>query len=156
MIMTSRPHIIRCAHCKGVHATVAQVRECSGRNIVPAATGPAGPVAPWDRDPELARPARPRRAPVTEDGMYLHEGRVYKVQVAKQGSGRLYAKRLDEGTFVYESGAIYRLSADERMTLAQAQEYGRLYGICCRCGAELTDEKSIEDGIGPVCATKWN
>ena len=145
--MTTTMHTIRCAHCRGTHATVAQVRECSGR--VPRQERP---TAPWDRDPE---PARPRRTPVTEDGVYLHDGLVYKVQIAKQGSGRLYAKLLEDGVFVYAPGAIRKLSAHEKMTLEQAQEYGRLYGICCRCGAELTDEKSIEDGIGPVCAAKF-
>lgn len=149
--MMTRTHTIRCGHCRATHASVEQVRLCS-------ATGghanhlPATPVAPWDRE----QPApRPRRVPVTEDGIYLHDGEVYKVQVAKQGSGRLYAKRLQDGAFIYAPGAVRHLSADERMTLERAQEYGRLYGICCRCGAELTDEVSIEAGIGPICATKF-
>jgi len=29
------------------------------------------------------------------------------------------------------------------------------FGICCCCGATLTDPKSIEAGIGPICASKW-
>lgn len=40
----------------------------------------------------------------------------------------------------------------ERLTLEQAQEFGRLYGVCGICGATLTDETSIAAGIGPVCA----
>ncbi len=40
------------------------------------------------------------------------------------------------------------------MTLEQAQEFGKLYGVCCRCAADLTDEDSIARGMGPVCAGK--
>lgn len=96
---------------------------------------------------------------VTEDGMYRKGDVIYKVQVAKNGSGRLYAKVLREVSpgeweFAYESGAIAKLTPADRVTVEQAQEFGRLYGVCCRCAADLTDEKSIADGIGPICKTK--
>lgn len=32
---------------------------------------------------------------------------------------------------------------------------GQDTGICCCCGAELTDPVSIAAGIGPICAGKW-
>lgn len=85
------------------------------------------------------------------------EGTIYKVQVAKQGSGRLYAKKLTDGVFVYEgrSGGFRLLSAETLVDLETAAAYGRLYGVCCRCGADLTDEDSIERGIGPVCAGRF-
>jgi len=38
---------------------------------------------------------------------------------------------------------------------ALARQYGIETGNCSCCGRELTDQKSIEAGIGPVCATKW-
>jgi hypothetical protein len=94
------------------------------------------------------------------DGMYRTEdGTVYKVQYAVNGSGRLYAKRLvlqpDGGaTFEYEPGAVFRLRPEQKMTLEEAREWGVLYGTCCVCGRTLTDEGSIEAGIGPVCAAK--
>lgn len=100
---------------------------------------------------------------VTEDGMYqTSDGTVYKVQIAKQGSGRLYAKQLVEHktetgsswSFEYASGAIHRLTPADKMSLEKAQEFGKLYGVCCRCAADLTDERSIEAGIGPICAGK--
>jgi hypothetical protein len=101
---------------------------------------------------------------VTEDGMYrTPDGTVYKVQIAKQGSGRLYAKKLTEykredGTsewsFEFAKGAMRSLTADMKMSLADAQEFGKLYGVCCRCAADLTDEASIERGMGPICAGK--
>lgn len=104
-----------------------------------------------ERDQAPAPVAAPRRAAV-DPGMYRKDGVIFKVQLAVHGSGKPYAKRLDHGTFIYEVGAINRLTAENRMTLDQAEEFGKLYGICCVCGATLTDEKSIARGIGPVCA----
>jgi hypothetical protein len=39
--------------------------------------------------------------------------------------------------------------------LEAARKYGRDTGTCSCCGRELTDKKSIEAGIGPVCESKW-
>ena len=36
-----------------------------------------------------------------------------------------------------------------------AIEYGRAMGRCSMCGRTLTADKSIEDGIGPVCKKNW-
>lgn len=103
------------------------------------------------------------------EGIHLLDGVIYKVQVAVHGSGQLYAKVLTEPSYgtdyqagVYDSkwtfeylgrkGAFWKLSESTLMTLEQAKEFGKLYGMCCVCGATLTDERSIEAGIGPVCA----
>lgn len=107
-----------------------------------------------------------------EAGMYrTADGTIYKVQRAVHGSGHLYAKRLvkldqaytkvtrgKEHTvtheFEYASGAIRSIRPSDRMTLDQAREFGALYGTCCVCGRTLTDERSIEAAIGPVCANR--
>lgn len=107
--------------------------------------------------PQQVSPTRATGRPSgpTKDGMYRRaSGEIYKVQKAVHGSGRLYAKRLNVETrsFEYEPGAIFRLTDDDRMTLVQAAEFGRLYGFCVKCGSTLTDEKSIAAGIGPICA----
>ena len=36
-----------------------------------------------------------------------------------------------------------------------ARAYGKRTGICSCCGRELTDPVSIENGIGPICESKW-
>lgn len=95
---------------------------------------------------------------ISLEGMHVtSEGVVYKCQRAVHGSGNLYAKRLNvasDGTacFEYESGATRMLSKATRMTKEQAAEFGHLYGVCCNCGRTLTDETSIAQGYGPVCA----
>jgi hypothetical protein len=94
--------------------------------------------------------------PVTEAGMYKSGGQIYKVQAARE-SGNLYAKRLipgdpgEKATFEYAKGAISRLKASERLSMEDAKEFGALYGSCCVCGRLLTNEVSIEAGIGPIC-----
>ena len=94
-----------------------------------------------------------RRASIeVTEGYYLHEGAVYKVQRSK--AGRLYATRLDEEAHKFEfvSGAVYRLSPDERMDEEAMAAFGRRTGICGVCSALLTNPESIERGIGPICA----
>lgn len=129
-----------------------------------------------DVDEELATleamPEREWKATVgpdeLTDGMYRKDGEIYKVQVAVHGSKRLYAKKLvklDEPRqmakgvrtheFEYASGAIRTLTPADKMTLEEAKAWGALYGTCCCCGALLTDENSIEAGIGPICAKKF-
>jgi len=39
--------------------------------------------------------------------------------------------------------------------LTAAIRYGKVSGSCSCCGRELTDPRSIEAGIGPICATKF-
>lgn len=94
-----------------------------------------------------------------EAGMYRMDGVIYKVQAAVHGSGHLYAKQLsvyedDAGVtvgFHYAKGVVSRLTPAHRMSLEDAKAFGALYGTCCVCGRTLTNETSIEAGIGPVC-----
>jgi len=44
-------------------------------------------------------------------------------------------------------------AADDPLTAAI--RYGKVSGECSCCGRELTDPRSIERGIGPICATKF-
>lgn len=91
-----------------------------------------------------------------ETGMYLAGGEVFKVQQSK-GTDRRYALKLDTDTwkFEYAPGAVRTLTGGQRMTLEQAKEFGVNHGVCCVCGATLTDPKSVEAGIGPVCAKRF-
>ena len=45
-----------------------------------------------------------------------------------------------------------RVAADPA---AAARVSGKDTGVCCCCGAELTDPVSIAAGIGPICAGNW-
>lgn len=48
--------------------------------------------------------------------------------------------------------AVVRVAQDPRGT---AVAYGRMTGNCACCGRELTDPKSVELGIGPICISNW-
>lgn len=95
--------------------------------------------------------------PEKAEGFYRLAGTVYKVQVALHGSGQAYAKRWDTETLAWEMapGMVRQLSLNDRMTLDEAKAWGKLYGQCIKCGRTLTDEASIEAGIGPKCAESF-
>ena len=87
-------------------------------------------------------------------GMYAKEdGTIVKVQQSRN-TGRLYGKVLDDdGNFEYEPSAVREVV--RKLTLEEAAAYGQRTGVCCVCGRELTNESSIEAGIGPVCAGRF-
>ncbi len=96
---------------------------------------------------------------VTE-GIYKVGETIYKVQPSR--GGNLYAKELiltEEGKaadWEYVGRRPFRtFSAETRLTLEEAKEFGKTHGICCACGALLTAEDSMEAGIGPVCAGRF-
>ena len=37
-----------------------------------------------------------------------------------------------------------------------AKEYGSMSGFCCFCNKPLTDDRSVTEGYGPVCAKSWD
>jgi hypothetical protein len=94
-------------------------------------------------------------------GMYrTSEGTIYRVHESRE-TGRLYAKRMEwdvlmesKPRFEYDRGAIYALTSADRMTLDEARAWGVETGVCCVCGAFLTDAKSVARGIGRVCEGK--
>lgn len=113
------------------------------------------------RQAERAGKAQARQGAVKiEDGMYLLDGEIFKVQHAVHGSGKQYATQLipnepgQKATFIYVPGVVSRLRPEHRMTKEKAKQWGALYGTCVRCGAVLTAEDSIDRMMGPICATK--
>jgi hypothetical protein len=88
-------------------------------------------------------------------GFYCLDGEIVKVQLNQAGT-KHYAKRLiQEGEtwhFYYEAGLINKLTPAMKLEEEQAAAFGKIYGYCCICSARLTNETSIERGIGPICA----
>lgn len=127
------------------------------------------PVAPTKKEasaaierllalPKVDTPA----AEELEDGVYLHDGKIYKVIHAVHGSGKQYAKVLEvqrnedgttSGTFEYAGRQpLASITAADRLTAEKAREYGLLYGMCVNCARDLTKEESIHVGYGQTCA----
>lgn len=173
--------ICRSGGTEHTHTTVAEVKVCYGVAKTVELPDPAdmgnNQNRGWvsrERDRLRAQEShgdgrthkRPAVNPQTlAEGFYVHENHPYKVIVAHNGSGRKYAKilNLETGKWDYGRGAIYKLSPDEQMTLEQALDIAKvskdvnsiLYGRCFICGTPLTDDNSIERGIGPICAGKY-
>lgn len=145
----------RIRHWLGLNPSQDQVSEAIGRL---KAEGFTGRKFSFQTGPEPAPDE-------VEEGFYEVEGyppnepvwRIIKIQRAVHGSGNLYGKELDVHTGRFEkiTGAV-RLVRERgtRLTTERARELGQLYGMCLRCGATLTDEDSIDRGMGPVCAAK--
>lgn len=137
---------MKCGHCKETEGvTVAHVRSCAGN-------APKPPVA-------VSAPVKPVVKTLAEEpvaGIYVlpNGGNMYKVQQSPK-SGQFYAKvwdrELQEWEYVGKK-PLYSLTAEHRMTAAQAKQWGDIYGNCVFCGRTLTDERSIDAGYGPVCA----
>lgn len=96
-----------------------------------------------------------RSAPQMCEGFYAYGDGVAEVVRTRDGQ-RLYAKSLDvlTGRWQYASGAMSHLKAEDRLTLEQAAALGKQWHRCMICGRELTNEDSIDRGIGPICAAK--
>lgn len=157
---------VKCGHCKATHSSIAEVRACSvveHGDTAPRQTNAA------ERAEESRQAAQVKTKVRAPEGMYRKAGTIYKVQVSHYGAGKgkTYAKRLIETgakdsrtgknkwRFEYAQGFVFELRPEHALTLAQAAEFGCLYGSCAICGRTLTDEKSIDAGIGPVCASKF-
>ena len=78
----------------------------------------------------------------------------------EEGNYGLQPKYLGKVT---TNGMDSRLGDDIKAVLMEAAQdpltaairYGKQSGACSCCGRELTDPRSIERGIGPICATKF-
>lgn len=150
---------IRCAHCKDRHDTVVAVKECSMKSTSAVAVldkpAPAPTAVAFKPVQPVTTPGMYRKVITTARGVVPI---VYRVRKSK--TGNLYAESLvqsapgHKGRFIYAPGAVKALTADMKMTLEQAAAYGHAYGVCCICGALLSDPKSVEQGIGPVCIKK--
>ena len=116
---------------------------------------------------------------VAEDGIYKVDNGdgtwdIYKVATAQyhDATGYKFARKLalkprteeelnpkhpkhtHKGRFVKAKGMQFRLKPEQLLPHDEAVKFGQVYGFCVRCGAILTDEDSIERGMGPDCASK--
>lgn len=71
-------------------------------------------------------------------------------------NGTDYAGRIDGGEFrranTYIQGTEEALRGVLEAPFQRAVTAGRETGSCCFCGRELTDERSVSAGYGPICA----
>jgi hypothetical protein len=94
-------------------------------------------------------------------GLYQHDdGLVRKLYMTQ--NDRLACKLLHvhgtTGSFQYEKGGTRTVSnalaagTAHVMTQDEAAAFGRQHSFCCNCALDLTDDRSLAAGYGPVCA----
>lgn len=95
-----------------------------------------------------------------------HPGAVNLTDGGSYGQNKWYGRITVDGVFA-PAEACRNLSPEDkrefwalltRMRDGDAEqvfaEFGKRFGLCCMCGRELTNEQSVEDGIGPICKKK--
>jgi len=102
-----------------------------------------------------AKPSDLLPVTVAEKGYYKVDGNIYTVVSGKKDKTRSYAKILvnegNRGHWDYARGMVMKLQPENRITIQEAKEFGHLHGFCMCCGKTLTDPKSVEAGVGPIC-----
>ena len=110
----------------------------------------------------------PKKAVMLTEGMYKKDGELYKVATTRT-SGQLVGYKwnlfatpeptkrgLKYGEFEYLGKAILnKLSPNDKLSIEEAKAIGVEFHYCCVCGIELTNQDSIDAGIGPICASKF-
>jgi hypothetical protein len=122
-------------------------------------------------DPHVAlyMPGLPFNVRALEPGVYENEHGIF---IVKKNAAKtsLYAKKLIEINgvrkvesgdhvqieFEYDRNAIALIKPEHKMDFERAKELTIRYGRCINCGRKLKDAKSVERGIGPVCAKSFS
>ena len=88
-----------------------------------------------------------------------NDGGVYVTQARDTDDEGAYLGKVMGGKFLKvrdctdaKSAEVVAVCTDPK---AAAVAHGKKYGRCSACGRELTDEDSIDAGIGPVCAENY-
>lgn len=83
-------------------------------------------------------------------------GALYVVEIEDDA----YQGKIVDATFSAmretKADVLSRLQTIAQNPLEAAVRYGRRTGTCSCCGRELTNQASIDAGIGPICQQKWN
>ena len=104
---------------------------------------------------------------VDEPGLYKRIGAdletdFYRVRHNREKS-RLYGELItapavkgDPATFTYNARAMTFLRKTDRLTWAEAHAFGVAYGACIACGRTLSDNRSLVQGYGATCGSRYH
>jgi hypothetical protein len=96
------------------------------------------------------RAQQPNTINVTDAGT-SYNTRVWYGRISTSGEWQP-SRRIAGADLVAVEAALAVFNADPD---AASATYGRETGNCCFCGRELTDERSVSVGRGPVCSERW-
>lgn len=97
----------------------------------------------------------PAPAPVqVTEGLYkAADGTI--VLVYRTKNDRLAGKVKQGHSFRYQQGAIALAATGHPVTAEEAAAFGLTHGHCIACAHDLTDDRSLIVGYGPVCAKRY-
>ena len=97
----------------------------------------------------------PAPAPVqVTEGLYMAaDGTIVLVYCTR--NGRLAGKVKTFRSFRYQQGAVNLAATGHPLTAQEAAQYGLTHGNCVACAHDLTDDRSLTVGYGPVCAKRY-
>lgn len=98
------------------------------------------------------RSQQPGSINVTDANAGGFESRVWFGRITTAGVWQP-SRKLPANTVAQVEAALERFNADPAKAAA---EYGHLVGSCCFCRRELTDERSVTVGYGPICASRFS
>lgn len=112
-----------------------------------------------DRIMEMFSVQGSKRAKFYADGLVISTSRYPDTLYVVEIDNDVYQGKIVNGNFQAVADAnpttLPRLRKIAENPRDAAVAYGRETGICSCCGRELTNQTSIEMGIGPICASKW-
>ena len=93
-----------------------------------------------------------------------YKGCIQVTDGRKFGENTWYGRITPEGIWVQSNqgndeerkAVLKTLRALGNNTISTVSAYGKETGYCCFCNSQLTDEKSVAAGFGPVCANNYN
>lgn len=154
--------------------TMAAVDRCVAREVERQASRQAGQVEQAARSIDLsatkvaeafakARAEGKKRIALRFDGLKIKADRsdTTKLHVTdgKPFAESTYYGKIVAGTFMPTRACTDQIKARiaeiAKDPAAAAKVFGQETGICCCCGAELTDPESRAKGIGPICETNF-
>lgn len=137
----------------------AAVDKCVARDVERAAKRAAEPGSGLDLSNVIsgmyAVPGGDTRLKVRIDNVASSKwaGWVFVKDGASYGAGKRYGSQKPGEQ--YRGDIVEELKAIAADPFEASKAYGKLVGRCGACGRKLEDEKSIEMGIGPICANKF-
>ena len=155
--------VVKCHKCQGTGRFVGYSGRDFGECFTCDGKGHIEPKAP------IAPPGTVLQFPKTIDIVLRNDIRLHlgdcKIVITQAGRLCLVSPLFGSGYYgSFERDGTFRptkqcapemiakLQDVEARGIEAVKEIGRLTGICCVCGRTLTNEASIEEGIGPVCS----
>lgn len=140
---------------------LAAVQRCIARDVERAAAKAAAP-APTEVRLTKLHTVMQRHAKFYAGALTLSRRNADQLVWIKHADAERVVGKLDNGVLTlwnrpgvdmeYVRDMLNEFEADP---LAAAKKFGKLSGRCCSCGRELTNDGSIEAGIGPICAGRF-